>query len=163
MMVFPSLNYYPQKPSFKSSYQTPLKGQYKSSFPNLSLPKRKPSLEPPPYSPRDDLEIRYQSQAKSLHWLRIANASATLVISSAIVGFTALSLHQYSQSKSGSSWFVQRWLYNLDNRPTNAALGCGVLILIASLAYLMAALSPMVSLNEKPTKKFFISYVNMTI
>ena len=106
---------------------------------------KKPFLDPPPYTFNDQLEIRNRTCNKALHWTRTINALFTLLFAIAIIACTGQALGEYSKSQN-SDWYIRLWPANLDIRATQIALGCSICIMIANLVYIIAALTPSVSI-----------------
>ena len=107
---------------------------------------KEPSKEPPPYSLQDELEIRYQTYARRLHWLRIIISTFILVVSAAVIGCTADSLKEYHHTSAPPSWYLPLWPTDIDIRPTQVLLGCGVFVLVLNAIYIAAAFVPRVCL-----------------
>ncbi|MCJ1255904.1 hypothetical protein MMC24_003722 [Lignoscripta atroalba] len=128
MLLFSAIEAYPRQPSS----QSPLRGQYISSFLNASS-KRTPRLQPPPYSPQDDLRIRFQTQSNRLHWLRVFIACTTLVLSTACIVCAGRSLHEYSKTQATPNLDPPLWSSGLDVRPAQTVLGCSSLVAVAGL------------------------------
>ena len=139
MLLFSAIEAYPRQPSS----QSPLRGQYISSFLNASS-KRTPRLQPPPYSPQDDLRIRFQTQSNRLHWLRVFIACTTLVLSTACIVCAGRSLHEYSKTQATPNLDPPLWSSGLDVRPAQTVLGCSSLVAVAGLGYLIVAFWPLV-------------------
>ena len=106
----------------------------------------RPSMEPPAYSPNDELAAKAQLQAKILKYMRCALAFLTLAISVTVLACSAKSLRSYSETRDNAEWVLPLWPTSVDLRPTRALLSCGVILTVASLLYLVAALVPTVCL-----------------
>ncbi|KAL8744061.1 MAG: hypothetical protein Q9190_003644 [Brigantiaea leucoxantha] len=127
----------------------------------------RPSMEPPAYSPNDELAAKAQLQAKILKYMRCALAFLTLAISVTVLACSAKSLRSYSETRDNAEWVLPLWPTSVDLRPTRALLSCGVILTVASLLYLVAALVPtplasLRSLNILSTVMAFLG-VFMTI
>lgn len=113
-------------------------------LPSFASCRRSPSQEPPAYTTDDILAYQHQKHSKLVSWLRIALSVITLAVSVAIIACSGSSLRAYSGSDLAGEWWLPIWPLSVDLRPTHAVLGCGIVLLIASLIYLAAALFPSV-------------------
>lgn len=114
-------------------------------FPSSSA-RRSPSQEPPPYTTDDILAAKYQKKLKLISAIRTATSAITLAISIAIVACAGNSLRAYSSTHMSGSWWLPLWPTHVDLRPTHSALACGIVVMISSLIYLIAAFFPSVCL-----------------
>ena len=106
--------------------------------------RRSPSQEPPAYTPEDALASKHQKWTKLLSSIRIATSLITLALSIAIIACADNSLRAYTSTNLGGEFFLPLWPAKVDLRPTRAVLACGTVILVSSVVYLAAALSPSV-------------------
>ncbi|KAL8946063.1 MAG: hypothetical protein Q9222_007488, partial [Ikaeria aurantiellina] len=120
-------------------------------FASFQSASRRPSQAPPAYSQDDLLAERNQLHAKVLHWMRIAIASITLLVSIAIIACSASAWRTYSNTRYGSAeWILPLWPSVVDLRPTHALLACGIILTVLNLFYLVSALAPTVSHRTPP-------------
>ncbi|KAL8767205.1 MAG: hypothetical protein Q9209_006210 [Squamulea sp. 1 TL-2023] len=103
---------------------------------------RRPSQAPPAYSPDDVLAARNQLHVKVLHWMRIAIASITLLVSIVIIACSATALRTYDSTRYHAEWILPLWPSTVDLRPTHALLACGVILTVASIFYVGIAVAP---------------------
>ncbi|KAL8785598.1 MAG: hypothetical protein Q9213_003252 [Squamulea squamosa] len=103
---------------------------------------RGPSQAPPAYSPDDVLATRNQLHVKVLHWMRIATASITFLVSIVIIACSATALRTYDNTRYHAEWILPLWPSMVDLRPTHALLACGVILTVASLLYIGIAVAP---------------------
>lgn len=106
---------------------------------------RRPSQAPPAYSPDDVLATQKQLHVKVLHWLRIAIASITFLVSIVIIACSATALRTYTNTRYNVEWILPLWPSTVDLRPTHALLACGVIVAVASIFYIVVAVAPTVS------------------
>jgi len=113
--------------------------------PSFSQYGRSPSLVQPAYTTDDIAAARYSEYSWWLHCVRIALTTITLALSIAVIACAAISIRQYHDSHMEPEWLLPLWPVSVDLRPTHVVLGCGIVILIFSLAYLILTFVPMVS------------------
>ena len=106
---------------------------------------RRPSQAPPAYSVDDVVVTRKQLHLRVLHWLRIAIASITFLVSIVIVACSATALKTYANTHNTAEWVLPLWPSTVDLRPTHALLACGIVLAVASVFYLVIAFAPTVS------------------
>lgn len=110
-----------------------------------STTSRTPSHSPPAYSPDDVIAERNKLHIKVIHWMRIAIALITILVSIIIIAFPANVLHIYTNTRYNTAeWILPLWPATVDLRPTHAVLACGIILLVFSLVYLIIALAPTV-------------------
>lgn len=114
-------------------------------FASFQSASRRPSQAPPAYSPNDVLATKNQLHVKILHWLRIAIASITFIISVVILACSASALRTYTGTRYHAEWVLPLWPSVVDLRPTHALLACGIILSVTSIFYLVVALVPTVS------------------
>lgn len=96
-----------------------------------------------PYS-SDMEESKFLKRSRLIHVLRLVLSFLTLCIALAVIACEAQPLQHY---KNTSQWAVSGltlWPLNCDIRPTIAAIACGSIICVFSLAYIIAAFIPCV-------------------
>ncbi|KAL8702997.1 MAG: hypothetical protein Q9201_003834 [Fulgogasparrea decipioides] len=112
-------------------------------FTSCQSTSRTPSHTPPAYSSSDVLAERNYLHAKILHWMRIALALITLVVSLIITAFAGNVLRIYTKTRYNSTaWILPLWPAAVDMRPAHAVLACGIILAIFSLIYLVCAFAP---------------------
>ncbi|KAI4247237.1 MAG: hypothetical protein L6R40_001580 [Gallowayella cf. fulva] len=111
-------------------------------FASFQSASRRPSQAPPAYSPNDVLATKNQLHVKILHWLRIAIASITFIISVVILACSASALRTYTGTRYHAEWVLPLWPSVVDLRPTHALLACGIILSVTSIFYLVVALVP---------------------
>ncbi|KAL8687460.1 MAG: hypothetical protein Q9218_006371 [Villophora microphyllina] len=112
-------------------------------FASTQTTSRTPSQAPPAYSPDDVLAERNQLHAKVLHWMRIAIALVTLLVSLIIIAFSGNVLRIYTNTRYNNvEWILPLWPGTVDLRPTHATLACGIVLAVFSLIYIVLALAP---------------------
>ncbi|KAL8988518.1 MAG: hypothetical protein Q9169_008540, partial [Polycauliona sp. 2 TL-2023] len=114
------------------------------------------------YSPDDVLATRKRLGVKILHWLCVASASITFLVSIIIIACSATALKTYTNTRNTAEWILPLWPSTVDLRPTHALLACGVIVAVGSIFYIIAALAPtplrsMRSLNLTFTILAFLS------
>ena len=114
-------------------------------FASFQSTSRRPSQAPPAYTPDDVLATRSQLHVKVLHWMRIAMASITFIVSVVIIACSATAWKTYTNTRFNAEWILPLWPSTVDLRPTHALLACGVVIAVASIFYLVVAVAPTVS------------------
>ncbi|KAI4193749.1 MAG: hypothetical protein LQ350_008179 [Teloschistes chrysophthalmus] len=98
---------------------------------------------PPAYSRDDTLAERNQMHAKVLHWMRIAIALVSLVLSLIIIAFSGNVLRIYNDTRYNNvEWILPLWPATVDLRPARALVACGVVLAVFSLIYVVLALAP---------------------
>ncbi|KAL8656802.1 MAG: hypothetical protein Q9226_002556 [Calogaya cf. arnoldii] len=102
---------------------------------------RRPSQAPPAYTPDDVLATRDQIHVKILHWLRIAIASITFLVSIVIIACSATALRTYTNTRYNVEWILPLWPSTVDLRPTHALLACGVIVAVASIFYVVVSVA----------------------
>lgn len=122
-----------QKPRFVSS-----------GSPTFSTLGRSPSISPPAYTTDDILAARNSKYSRWVYMLRLGITATTLAASIVVTALAGVSLRNYTDSHLGAEWLLPLWPSRVDLRPTHTLLGCGITILVLSLAYLAAAFAPMV-------------------
>lgn len=109
---------------------------------------------PPAYSRDDTLAERNQMHAKVLHWMRIAIALVSLVLSLIIIAFSGNVLRIYNDTRYNNvEWILPLWPATVDLRPARALVACGVVLAVFSLIYVVLALAPTVCLQSSPRLK----------
>ncbi|KAL8672324.1 MAG: hypothetical protein Q9168_003208 [Polycauliona sp. 1 TL-2023] len=103
---------------------------------------RRPSQAPPAYSPDDVLATQKQLRVRILHWLRIASACVTLLLSIVIIACSATALKTYTNTRNAAEWILPLWPSTVDLRPTHALLACGIIVAVGSIFYAVVALAP---------------------
>ncbi|KAI4257061.1 MAG: hypothetical protein L6R42_005884 [Xanthoria sp. 1 TBL-2021] len=116
---------------------------------------RRPSQAPPAYSPDDVLATQKQLHVKVLHWLRIAIASITFLVSIVIIAFSATALRTYTNTRYNVEWILPLWPSTVDLRPTHALLACGVIVAVASIFYIVVAVAPTPLRSNRPLNLTF--------
>lgn len=112
-------------------------------FPSFSSSRQ---AAPPAYATTEDVSAaKFHKSSKVLGALRIATASVTLIISIPIVACAGNSLKTYSSINLGGDLLLPLWPASVDLRPTHSVLAAGIIVMIASLIYLIAAFFPTVS------------------
>ncbi|KAL8685311.1 MAG: hypothetical protein Q9224_005866 [Gallowayella concinna] len=124
-------------------------------FASFSSVSRRPSQAPPAYSPDDTLATRNQLHVKVLHWMRIAIASITFLVSIVILACSASALRTYTNTRYHAEWILPLWPSTVDLRPTHALLASGVILAVASIFYLVAALAPTPLRSTRPLNLTF--------
>ncbi|MCJ1465911.1 hypothetical protein MMC07_004530 [Pseudocyphellaria aurata] len=127
--------------------------------------RRSPSQEPPAYVAEDFLASKYQKASKLLSSIRVATSLITLALSIAIIACADNSLRAYTSTNLGGEWFLPLWPAKVDLRPTHAVLACGIVVLVSSVAYLVAALfpSPRPKIHRLNIASTVISFVGLFI
>ncbi|KAI4265690.1 MAG: hypothetical protein L6R38_009238 [Xanthoria sp. 2 TBL-2021] len=116
---------------------------------------RRPSQAPPAYSPDDVLATQKQLHVKVLHWLRIAIASITFLVSIVIIACSATALRTYTNTRYNVEWILPLWPSTVDLRPTHALLACGVIVAVASIFYIVVAVAPTPLRSNRPLNLTF--------
>ncbi len=115
---------------------------------------RRPSQAPPAYSPDDVLATKKQLHAKVIHWLRVAVAFITFLVSIVIIACSATALRTYTNTRFNAEWILPLWPSTVDLRPTHALLACGVIVAATSIFYLVVAIAPTVSNPPTPFQRW---------
>ncbi|KAL8665384.1 MAG: hypothetical protein Q9202_002277 [Teloschistes flavicans] len=112
-------------------------------FASFQTTNRTPSQAPPAYSPDDTLAERNHLHAKILHWMRLAIALVTLLVSLIIIAFSGNVLRIYNDTRYNNvEWILPLWPATVDLRPARALVACGVVLAVFSLVYVVLALAP---------------------
>lgn len=107
------------------------------------------SQAPPAYSRDDTLAERNQLQANVLHWMRIAIALVSLLVSLVIIAFSGNVLRIYNETRYNNvEWILPLWPATVDLRPARALVAYGVVLAVFSLIYVVLALAPTVRLQS---------------
>ena len=105
---------------------------------------RSPSFAPPLYTPDVLAAAKTQKFSRWVYLLRIGISAITLGTSITIVACAGVALHSYHDSRLGPEWLLPLWPVNVDLRPVQAVIGCGISILVFSIVYLGASFAPVV-------------------
>lgn len=117
-------------------------------------PKNDNYFPPPSYTPADDMSRsaipvhsrRHQTLLdKILLWTQLVFSFLALVLSTAIIGCAAHSLHAHRATNLPATWMLPLWPASLDLSPAETILACGVLGAVTSLVVLAAGFVPSVS------------------
>lgn len=93
----------------------------------------------------DTDESKFLKKNRVLHRARLGLSILIFIAAVAIIPCEAVPFHHYKTTAKWASSGLALWPMNFDIRPTVAALACGCVIGVLNLAYVVAALLPLVS------------------